>query len=84
MLRGNGDAAYNGWPVAPKLEALREQWLAETKLTAQQDLARSLQLQAWQDVPFLPLGSYNQPTAYRDTLTGMMKGLILFTNVRRA
>ncbi len=83
LLRGNGDAAYNGWPVAPKLEALREQWLAETKLTAQQDLARSLQLQAWQDVPFLPLGSYNQPTAYRDTLTGMMKGLILFTNVRR-
>ncbi len=83
LLRGNGDAAYNGWPVAPKLEALREQWLLQTQAPAQLDLARQIQLQAWQDVPFLPLGSYNQPTAYRDTLTGMLQGLILFTNVRR-
>ena len=84
LLRGNGDAAYNGWPVAPKLEALREQWLGETKLAAQQELARSIQLQAWQEVPFLPLGSYSQRTTYRDSLTGMLKGLILFTNIRRA
>ena len=84
LLRGNGDAAYNGWPTAPKLEALRDQWLTLTDTAQQLDLARQIQLQAWQDAPFLPLGSYNQPTAYRDTLTGMLKGLILFTNVRRA
>ncbi len=28
-------------------------------------------------MPFLPVGSYYQPTAYRSDLTGMMKGLIL-------
>ena len=82
LLRGNGPGAYNGWPDAPKLEALRDQWLyADTG--QQKDLARQIQRQAWDDVPFLPLGSYDQPTAYRSDLTDMLKGLILFTNVRR-
>jgi peptide/nickel transport system substrate-binding protein len=43
-----------------------------------------MQVQAFQDVPLLPLGSYCQPTAYKKDLTDMLKGLILFTNVRRA
>ena len=84
LLRGNGPGAYNGWPVAPKLEALRDQWLSVSDPAQQRSLAEQIQLQAWQDVPFLPLGSYDQPTAYRSNLTGMLKGLILFTNVRRA
>jgi peptide/nickel transport system substrate-binding protein len=83
LLRGNGPRAYNGWPEAPKLEALRDQWLTSTDPAQQKSIAREIQLQAWQDVPFLPLGSYDQPTAYRDNLTDMLKGLILFTNVRR-
>ena len=83
LLRGNGPNAYNGWPVAPKLEALRDKWLVTADVTEQKALAREMQLQAWQDVPFLPLGSYDQPTAYRSDLTDMLKGLILFTNVRR-
>ena len=84
LLRGNGDGAYNGWPVAPKLEALRDQWLAAADPGERLTLARQMQEQAWQDVPFLPLGSYDQPTAYRSNLTNMLKGLILFTNVRRS
>ena len=28
LLRGNGPRAYNGWPDLPKLEALRDAWLA--------------------------------------------------------
>jgi peptide/nickel transport system substrate-binding protein len=83
LLRGNGPRAYNGWPEAPKLEALRDQWLTSSDPVQQKAIAREIQLQAWQDVPFLPLGSYDQPTAYRDNLTDMLKGLILFTNVRR-
>jgi peptide/nickel transport system substrate-binding protein len=83
LIRGNGARAYNGWPDSPQLEALRDQWLAAPDLAAQQALARKMQVQAFQDVPYLPLGSYYQPTAYRADLTGMLKGLILFTNVRR-
>lgn len=83
LLRGNGEGAYNGWPVAPKLEALRDAWLGASDPAQQLDLARQIQVQAFQDVPFLPLGSYQQPTAYRANLADMLKGLILFTNVRR-
>ena len=59
LMRGNGAGAYNGWPTLPKLEALRDEWLfAEDKAT-QLALARKLQEQALQDVPYLPLGSYS-------------------------
>ena len=47
-------------------------------------LASDIQLQAFQDVPCVPLGLYYQPTAYQNDLVGMMKGLMLFTSVRRA
>jgi peptide/nickel transport system substrate-binding protein len=85
LLRGNGPNAYNGWPDSPALETLRNQWLAaDGELRLRLEIAVKMQHQAFQDVPFLPLGSYYQPTAYRVDLTDMLKGLILFTNVRRA
>jgi peptide/nickel transport system substrate-binding protein len=83
LLRGNGAAAYNGWPDSPALETLRNDWLLAQDLPTRKALAAKIQLQAFQDVPFLPLGSYYQPTAYRANLTDMLTGLILFTNVRR-
>jgi peptide/nickel transport system substrate-binding protein len=84
LLRGNGAQAYNGWPTAPNLEALRDAWLAADDLPTQQALAKQIQAQAFIDVPYLPLGSYFQPTAYKADLTDMQTGLIQFTGVRRA
>lgn len=84
LMRGNGENAYNGWPSLPKLEALRDEWLFEGDTSNQLDLARRMQEQALQDVPYLPLGSYLQPVAYRSDLTGMPLGLVQFTGVRRA
>jgi len=84
VLRGNGMDGWFGWPDAPKLEALRNQWLRAPDLATRKALARDIQLQAFQDVPCVPLGLYYQPTAYQNDLVGMMKGLPLFTGVRRA
>ena len=84
LLRGNGAHAYNGWPDLPKLEALRDAWLAAGDQSTQLALARQIQAQALLDVPYLPLGLYYQPTAYKRDLTGMQTGLIQFTGVRRA
>jgi peptide/nickel transport system substrate-binding protein len=84
LLRGNGANAYNGWPVAPRLEELRDIWLQTEDPIAQKDMGRQIQSQAMRDVPYLPLGSYFQPAAYKADLTGMQKGLIQFTGVRRA
>jgi peptide/nickel transport system substrate-binding protein len=83
-LRGNGPNAWFGWPTAPKLEALRDQWLRAPDIATQKTLARDIQLQAFEDAPCMPVGLYYQPVAYRNDLVDMMKGLILFTGVRRA
>jgi peptide/nickel transport system substrate-binding protein len=79
LMRGNGDGAYNGWPDLPKLEALRDEWLYAEDAATQFALARSIQEQAMHDVPYLPVGSYYQPAAYRANLTGVSKGLVQFT-----
>ncbi len=84
LMRGNGEGAYNGWPSLPKLEALRDEWLFAEDKAAQLALARKIQQQALEDVPYLPLGSYYQPVAYRSNLNGVSKGLVQFTGVKRA
>ncbi len=83
-LRGNGPRAGNGWPVAPVLETLRDAWMETEDSEMRYDISRKIQAQAMVDVPYLPLGSYFQPVAYRADLTDMKKGLIQFTGVRRA
>ena len=82
-LRGNGVAGWNGWPTDPALEDLRSQWLRASDDGSQKAIATDIQVKAWEDVPFLPLGMYYQPTAYRSDLSGMLTGLPLFTNIKR-
>jgi peptide/nickel transport system substrate-binding protein len=82
-LRGNGKAAAPGWPTSPKLEALRDAWLQAADLAAQQALAKQIQLQAFEDVPYIPLGQSIAPTAYRNDLVGVLNGQPTFWNVRR-
>ncbi len=84
FLRGNGDKAQVGWPTAPKLESLRDQWIKAPNEAEQKRLAREIQLQAFQDVPYIPLGRALSKIAYRSDISGMLKGLPLFWNVKRA
>ena len=83
-LRGNGAEGWFGWPDAPKLEALRDKWFAAPDEAAQKEIGRALQLQAFEDVPFLPLGQYFQSTVQQRTLTGTLQGLPVFWGVKRA
>ena len=83
-LRGNGGDGWFGWPTAPRLEELRDAWLAAPDTAARQRISADLQAQAFEDVPFLPLGEFMQPTAWSRTLTGGLQGMPLFWNIRRA
>lgn len=83
-LRGNGDEAAPGWPKSPAIESLRDAWFAAGSEDAQKEIARKLQLQAFQDVPYIPLGQSIAPTAYRTDITGVLNGQPTFWNVRRA
>ena len=83
LLRGNGADAWFGWPTAPALELLREQWLDAADEGARKQVARALQEQALTDVPFIPLGQYFYSTATRADLAGIRNGMVLPLNVKR-
>jgi peptide/nickel transport system substrate-binding protein len=82
-LRGNGRDGNIGWPTSARIETLRDAWFAAVDLPARRQAAEQLQLQAFQDVPYIPLGQWHQPTAHRTNLQGMLTGLPLFWNIRR-
>ena len=82
-LRGGGLGGYFGWFDSPALEALAEEWLEAPDLPAQRRIGDAMQRIGLEQVPFLPLGRHFQPTAYRRNLTGVLKGLPLFWNIRR-
>jgi peptide/nickel transport system substrate-binding protein len=82
-LRGNGQNSWFGWPDAPELERLRDQWLATTDPAGQRQIAAAIQAQAFVDVPFLPLGQFFQPTTQRRSLVDGLTGMSLFWNIRR-
>ncbi len=83
FIRGNGQAAGPGWPVNERMEALRDAWLDAADATAQKQLADQMQLEAFAHVPYAPLGQLFNATAYRRDLTGMLKVIPAFWNVRR-
>jgi peptide/nickel transport system substrate-binding protein len=64
------------------LEALREQWFAATDEPARKAICRDMQLQAFQDVPYVPSGRWTSPTAYRRGLTGVSRYIPIFYNVK--
>ncbi len=82
-LRSNGDKAWFGWPNLPKVEALRLAWFDAPDLAAQQKIARQLQAQALQDVPYVPMGMYYQPTAFRNSIHDVRDGFPQFYGVKK-
>jgi peptide/nickel transport system substrate-binding protein len=69
----------------PAMETLRDAWFDAPDLPAQQQLAQQMQVLGLQDPPFIPLGQYFIPYAYRTGLTGFVRAPITaLWNVRRA
>ncbi len=82
-LRGNGTNGWFGWPTEPKLEELRAAWFAAPDAAAQKKIGEQIQAEAFESVPYIPLGEYFQPTAHAKTLTGLVKGMPLFWGVTK-
>jgi peptide/nickel transport system substrate-binding protein len=83
-LRGNGANSWFGWPTAPKIEALRSAWFDATDLETQKKICREIQQQVFIDVPYIPLGQYFQPIAYRRNIVGIDEGFPVFWGISRA
>lgn len=82
-LRGNGSKAWFGWPNDPKIESLRDAWFAAPDLAAQKKIGVEIQEEAFQNVPYYPLGSALAPTGYQKDITGVPEGFVIFWNVKR-
>jgi peptide/nickel transport system substrate-binding protein len=83
-LRANGRQAWFGWPTDPKIEALREEWLDAPDLPAQKAICEQIQRQAFESIPFMPLGQWYYPRAVRSDLTDFVRCQdVLFWGVRR-
>jgi peptide/nickel transport system substrate-binding protein len=82
-LRGNGKGGWFGWPNDPKMEELRDAWFDAPDVAAQKKIGERMQLQAFENVPYYPLGLAQSPTAFRPDIVDAPEGFPLFWNVRR-
>ncbi len=84
-LRGNGKKGWFGWPTDDKLEALRVDWFNAPDVASQKKICEQMQLEAFQNIPFMPTGQVFYPTAFRSNLSGFVKcAQILFWGVQKS
>ncbi len=83
-LRGNGSNAWFGWPDDPKLEQMRDAWLDASDQAAQKRICEDIQSHAFEQVPFIPIGQWFYPTAFRNNVTDIVRGPnILHWNLKK-
>ena len=82
LLRGNGLQGWPGWPTIPRLETLRDAWFDAPDEPARLALCAELQRVAIDQVAFIPVGAYLQPTALRRNLVDRVPGFAIFWGLR--
>jgi peptide/nickel transport system substrate-binding protein len=82
-FRLSGETGWFGWASSPRIEELRVQWLDVEDLAEQKRIAGEIQRQWWTDVPHVPIGQWFQPTAWVNSLSGMLDGFPVFWGIRR-
>ena len=83
FLRGSGKSAAPGWPDMPKMEEMRNNWLRATDPETQKRIAREMQMLAFEEVPYIPVGQMISATAHRADVIDMVAGQVVFWNMRR-
>jgi peptide/nickel transport system substrate-binding protein len=83
-IQSSGTAgSWFGWPTDPKMEELRAAWFDAPDLAAQKAVAEQMQVEFWQSPPYVPLGMYDQPTAFHKYLTDIHDGWPQFYGVKK-
>ena len=82
-LRGNGLQGWPGWPTLPKLEALRDAWFDAPDAASRKAVCADIQRVAMEEVAFIPVGAYLQPTALRRNLVDRVPGFAIFWGIRQ-
>jgi peptide/nickel transport system substrate-binding protein len=83
LLRGIGRRGNYGWPESARMEALRDAFMAAGTEASRRDICARMQAAAFEEVPYIPLGVFFQPTSWRRNVTGQLKGFPVFWNLRK-
>ena len=83
-MRGVGARGAPGSYVDPEMEAMRDAFMATADRAAQLRICEAMQARAYDTVPYVPLGVFYQPVAWRRNVTGMLPGFNRFWNVRKS
>jgi peptide/nickel transport system substrate-binding protein len=65
------------------MEGLRDDRLEASNTEAQKRISVQMQLQMWQDVPYIPMGHWVRPTAHRRDIIDLPWGFAAFYGPRR-
>lgn len=85
-IRGKGvkDGGFFGWPADPEMERMRAAFAREIDPAKQKVLAQAIHDRAYEMVPYIPLGLYIQPPAYRKNISGWTQApAMVFWNVEK-
>ncbi len=63
-----------GWADDPKIESLKNDFARARTPEEAKKIATEIQKQAYEQVIYIPLGQYTQPSAWRKSLTGVLDG----------
>ncbi len=79
-IRGTGKQAWFGWPTNPEIEKLRTDWFYAKDLSERQELCRQIQLQVFDQVPYIPLGAiYNLMALRKEWKNFQAEGPVFYT-----
>lgn len=86
FLRANGERAWFGWPDVPEIERLRAEWVEKGADPAEsRRIAEALNRKAMEEMYYIPLGYYWQPSAWRRNVTGVFRApATVFWNIGKS
>ncbi len=85
FLRSSGQNAWFGWPDDPEIERLSAAWLEAEDAAEGRRIAGAINAQAMRSLPYVPLGFYWQPSAWRSNLRGVFRSpATVFWNIAKA
>lgn len=82
-LSGAGAAGPQAWDSNPELKRLTGEWFEAESLADQQAITREMQVQAFDSVPYYPLGQSIQQSAYQNSIKDRVTGYTVFWNVKK-
>jgi len=78
------ERANPGWACDPKLDDLIRAWAREPDRTKRRAMIDGIQRQAYISVPYVPIGQFSQPIAFRKNIKGaLVSGQPVYWNIEK-